>query len=1375
MTIQPPAHFASTKERAQKRWRSLEADPDLAGPWWTLFEQVKDPGHLLSELFQNADDAGASWVDVELDDERVRISHNGRDFSPDDFQTLCQFANSNKRSLATIGFRGIGFKATFSAGPEVFLSTPSLAVKFSEDRFTEPIWLTDGRLSESVVIEVPWRSSAARQAVLADVERWQSSPASLLFFRNIHRMDLDGHVVTRRPTGDGPVPGSCVYQLQWEDGGEVTCISIASEALPLPNDCLKEIEHLRRTEGALTDATVRIELVTGLPDAQRLFSVLPTEVVWPLRFSANAPFVLTPDRRRLTDPSQSPTNKWLLTQIGTLARRATSAWLSDSRQTIKDRVRGYTLLPEGEGASLQIGESCAHDVRLAYLQDHADSANGLLLCEDGSVAKDLQTTVLPTQLQSVWDPEVTQRLFDLQGFPLSRDIPSDVVRRLEKLWLISPKPEEDFYHDIARKNSLPKPMAWEGLASLWGFVRRLTEQKLGRNAWRYDAKDHLCSLAIAPLSGVDDLLPLQDTVRAPRRPDAVSESEWDDLLKMTDTIDQDWLDWIVHNSEDGTGQRQRQALSAMEVLRKTGHESATPVQRVLDGISERLFSSAPDFMSAKRLSHLLARVDCKTPANWCWFTRDGAISPPTAKILDGISEYDALLPQDFMGRSLDPRYFENAGPEWFSWVKSDKSGLLQFVLPEEEIVQIGRGREGAQEWATKRKGGKIQAKLKSAFLAKDYNFPEGLWRHWHRLLQNDPGQCLDLMRAILSSGSAIQECARGYVFQRGTTRSHCLTDTESAWIGAIRREALVPDEHRRPRLPGDLLRRTSDTHWLAGIEPFVHPDIDLEGNRWFLDLIGVRTQGEDVSGVVERVMALMESADPILEERLIAPMRRLFAALDILLSNSTSDQLENARNVFRAKRLIVDGERIARASNEVYISNPQGLPVPVVHPALDMTLLWERIGIAREPSDDDLVAWLTTLVPDERVSERGRVRNLISRMPERVVADVVHWLDMDGCWRRWSDFEFVTRRSSAEWQRLFASAKATVADFSLIPAEVAESETFGDLPCLEDVASEVPVGRIEDAQPTGRMDHQLLGRLIGEFAAKDPGANGELMAFSRGLAVAHVMHVGDLSSAIFVEGEQISEPGHVAAVWHSGNILLQPESQPHQDLEIGRLLEREIRRAGGGVADSEKLIKVVQLCVGRSGDYAHALFRSELGVHDASEPDELPAESESQFSPDVEIEHATTGAGATQVSPLPTTETDRTDGSVANDRPSPSRLPVADRLAAVLGFSLTEGQYVDSTGRVLGRAREDSLRWSVTDGGRIVQRIAVAEGSLSGSVSLSYEAWQALRGKTDCLLVCLTPDGRGEVFQGSRLDQLATEGALLVATSEYRLNLQGGA
>src|SRR5882762_7380162 len=179
MTRQPQ-YFEPIREAAAKRWDQLERDPDLAGPWHQLFKQVQSPRHVLSELLQNADDAGATEASARIENSQFVFSHNGEDFLEEHFTSLCRFGYSNKRALHTIGFRGIGFKSTFSLGGTVELFTPTLSVVFRRQRFTEPEWISSAMNRNGLThIRVGVADERREQAVQKNLEEWLQGPVSL--------------------------------------------------------------------------------------------------------------------------------------------------------------------------------------------------------------------------------------------------------------------------------------------------------------------------------------------------------------------------------------------------------------------------------------------------------------------------------------------------------------------------------------------------------------------------------------------------------------------------------------------------------------------------------------------------------------------------------------------------------------------------------------------------------------------------------------------------------------------------------------------------------------------------------------------------------------------------------------------------------------------------------------------------------------------------------------------------------------------------------------------------------------------------------------------------------------------------------------------
>ena len=94
----PPAYFGATQEDARRDWLQLEQSS------WKqavqhLFQEVQSTQHVISELLQNADDAGATHVRIRVEGDRFIFDHDGVDFTADQFQALCRFGVSSKAKI----------------------------------------------------------------------------------------------------------------------------------------------------------------------------------------------------------------------------------------------------------------------------------------------------------------------------------------------------------------------------------------------------------------------------------------------------------------------------------------------------------------------------------------------------------------------------------------------------------------------------------------------------------------------------------------------------------------------------------------------------------------------------------------------------------------------------------------------------------------------------------------------------------------------------------------------------------------------------------------------------------------------------------------------------------------------------------------------------------------------------------------------------------------------------------------------------------------------------------------------------------------------------------------------------------------------------
>ncbi len=340
-----PEYFETIRQRAQGRWGQLEADPELAGPWHQLFNQVQSPRHVLSELLQNADDAGASKAAVRVDNGHFIFEHDGEDFTEEQFESLCRFAYSNKRSLHTIGFRGIGFKSTFSLGNCVKLFSPSLSVCFFKKRFTLPDWIPgDSPKSDLTRIQVEIGNENVATDIKKNIDEWLKNPVSLLFFKNVRRMRINDEEVHWGSIGPGPVVNSEWMALNEDVGKEYLLIQSNEE--PFPDDALEEIKNERSltVDNEAEFPPCRVEIVLGAKG--HLYVVLPTGVETELPFACNAPFIQDPARLKIKDVEMSPTNCWLLNRIGTLAASAMLQWLNQTDSQTIERAPAYGLLPD---------------------------------------------------------------------------------------------------------------------------------------------------------------------------------------------------------------------------------------------------------------------------------------------------------------------------------------------------------------------------------------------------------------------------------------------------------------------------------------------------------------------------------------------------------------------------------------------------------------------------------------------------------------------------------------------------------------------------------------------------------------------------------------------------------------------------------------------------------------------------------------------------------------------------------------------------------------------------------------------------------------------------------------------------------------------
>ena len=413
--IAPPHYFQEVRNEAAADWNLLDNNPRISGPWHTLFSQVKSPRHVLSELLQNADDAGATEASVRLDEGHFVFTHNGEDFSEEHFASLCAFGRSCKRTMHTIGFRGIGFKSTFSLGDTVELRSPTLSVAFDHERFTEPRWIDREPSSRAqTTIRVALKDERPTSELAKNLDEWLANPLSLLFFRHIRQLTICDREIRWESVRPGPSAATEWVSFHHSPGDEY--LIARSQPEPLPADALAEVKKERLLLPDADEADFppcTVEIVLGA--SGQLYVVLPTGVNTQLLFACNAPFIQSPARLNVRAPGDSPTNEWLLKRVGALSASVMLAWLRDSSASVADRSKAYTLVPDLARDETSLEGTCAAIVQKAFW--NAVGEQPFLLTDDGQLKSKKQSVVIPKELFDVWSPAQVTALLDDESRP----------------------------------------------------------------------------------------------------------------------------------------------------------------------------------------------------------------------------------------------------------------------------------------------------------------------------------------------------------------------------------------------------------------------------------------------------------------------------------------------------------------------------------------------------------------------------------------------------------------------------------------------------------------------------------------------------------------------------------------------------------------------------------------------------------------------------------------------------------------------------------------------------------------------------------------------------------------------------------------------
>jgi hypothetical protein len=1398
----PPDYFHAIRERASRRWDQLEADPELAGPWHQLFKQVQSPRHILSELLQNADDAGASEARVLIENDRFVFEHNGEDFIEAHFASICRFGYSNKRALHTIGFRGIGFKSTFSLGDRVELFTPTLAVAFERARFTEPHWIHDRQLaSQTTRVEVAIANPLLRREVEKNLDEWLKSPVSLLFFKRIRRLQIGERVVHWQSLGPGPIGESEWMALDEKGDDAFLLVRSAEEAFPA--DALDEIrkERMLGAEDSGDFPPCRVEIVLGAKG--RLYVVLPTGVETPLPFACNAPFIQDPARLKVKDAETSPTNRWLLRRAGELAAKAMIEWLEQPTTSSRDRAGAYGLLPDVDREASGLEGSCAAIVELAFADAIADRP--ILLTEEGKLVAMEGAIVVPLPIFDIWPVEQAMALLDETSRPaLCRHV---AARDRNKLvhWNMVEEFSKDDLLDRLRNSHLPRPSTWRNLLNLWSYVAPEV------TGWQCHDADRL---RIVPVQGKEVLYAASEVVRLGEKKLLQSDEDWEFLAGHLIVLNQNWTRFLAEQrreKEKGASGSGDIVEAAFAVLEEIGLNETSDVNAVIERVAADYFgSNQVKLAECVQLVQIAAKLGATIGESFRYACADLKLRPITKAILfDEDGALEDLLPEAVQRTQLlHPDYvasFSSCSREdWQRWVSSGRSGLQTFApLIARRTSIYGRQRVTVEAQARGLLGTLYYHYVTNSFVSDDWDFPADYWRHWEALSKSDPRIWAKVAARVLEQRDTYWARASSVrlsqVATTGSTRSLTSEPLLADWLLKLRAKPCLPDTRDIIHVPADLLRRTPETESLMDVEPFVHGLLDRETTRPLLHLLGVRSTPSGPGRLLDRLRALAKSDRAPAHE-----VEKWYRRLDQMLDGCSTTDAQTIRDAFKGDKLILAQDGTWVTSGGVFLAgDEEDVPGAAVIRAsvLDLSL-WRRIGIAERPSADLALQWLGALASGQALSadDARRVRTLMSRYPTRIWDECGHWVNLAGEWVETEALAYgLSMQSLFTYGHLHDWAKRKTADFRQLSADMVRNPPFSSLQALSDLVEE------RFNQPPlfpGLEDRRAwlaaFGTQLARIELADPAETERVRTVATAIAATSWVAAPKLEVIPYLGGVPAGTARLTDILWLDGKLFVSPLSKAklakRVPEEIGKSLSADVRAALAYAFErSPEDIKAYleeNFTLGPEQKAGASVVEAPTPVApvdgDAvNEPSNAPGEAAKPVGEAAASDQSLLEDDEPATPPGPEQPNQETADELLEpetfSRPhmpaKPPRPSVIARFALALGYKADgEDRFYHSDGSWIGRANGARFPWEQRSAGGEVQRHYYPKDHCLQREPLQVEAdvWGLLDQKPDGYsFILVNPEGEPVEMTGARLRALRDGGEITIHPATYRLVLSG--
>jgi len=293
------------------------------------------------ELLQNAEDAKASELKVEISKKRAKLIHDGKLFTKDDVINVC-YAVSGKDPNETIGYLGVGFRSVFTVTDKPEIYSGKYMFRFDKEeclrKFNDtslfyfyPYWIeqpTEEVDREKTIFMLPFKSEEFFAKSIEQLEKL--GVHSLLFLRNIKSIIINNtdenvsrvcNITCVKDFKSLPEHENIkVGKLQLVEGTTAMRFSVFRGTFEVPSEIREDEETKRAKREKITKREVSIAIQLDEQDNLKpidgyMCSFFPIKERR-INFRIHADFIVQAGRVTLLE---NKWNKWLMEKARELA------------------------------------------------------------------------------------------------------------------------------------------------------------------------------------------------------------------------------------------------------------------------------------------------------------------------------------------------------------------------------------------------------------------------------------------------------------------------------------------------------------------------------------------------------------------------------------------------------------------------------------------------------------------------------------------------------------------------------------------------------------------------------------------------------------------------------------------------------------------------------------------------------------------------------------------------------------------------------------------------------------------------------------------------------------------------------------------------